>query len=51
MSHLPVFLASTVGAKATFVEFFRLEHENEKYNDILELGFDLAEFEVAPVAL
>ena len=37
--------------KATFVEILGLEHENGKYNDMLELGFDSAEFEVAPVAL
>ena len=47
----PFFLASAVGVKATFVEILGLEHENGKYNDMLELGFDSAEFEVAPVAL
>ena len=33
----PAFLASAIGAKATLNDIFDLEHEDETYNDALEL--------------
>ena len=45
---LPAFLASAVGAKATLIEIFGLEHEDGTYNDASELRFDLAKCEAAP---